>query len=517
MIEHSSLDTARIREALRSAEWLYRAIGESIDYGVWVCDAQGRNLYASESFLRLVGLTQEQCSGLGWGEVLHPDDRERTLAAWQECARTGSKWDIEHRFLGTDGEYHPVLARGVAVRDPGGKVLCWAGINLDISGMKQVESRLLEADRRKDEFLATLAHELRNPLAPIRNAARSIRLKAESDPQLQRAQAIIDRQIDHLSRLVDDLLDISRITHGKIEMQFETLPLATVVEYAVELVRPLLEARRHELSLDAGEEPAWVFGDSARLSQSISNVLSNAAKFTEPGGRIEVSILRAEGEAIVRVRDSGIGMTPELLHQVFELFMQGDRSLDRAQGGLGLGLALVKRLIELHGGRVEARSDGQGKGSEFDIRLPVASPPVAMDSPPGEAREPAVARRILVVDDNRDAADSTADLLREERHVVQAVYSGAAALGVARVFKPEIVFLDIGLPGMDGYEIARRLRQFPETAEARLIALTGYGQSKDRELSRAAGFDEHVVKPLNPEALPALVAAYRPESGEAES
>jgi PAS domain S-box-containing protein len=512
MTDLTRLDAERIRELLRNAEWLYRAIGESVDYGIWVCDPEGRNLYASESFLRLVGMTQEQCSGFGWSGVLHPDDAERTIAAWQECVRSGSYWDIEHRVLGVDGAWHPVLARGSPVRDRAGNIVCWAGINLDVSGLKRAEDRLIEADRRKDEFLATLAHELRNPLAPIRNAARSIRLKAESDPQLQRAQAIIDRQIDHLSRLVDDLLDISRITHGKIELKLEQLPLLTVVEYAIELTRPLLEARRHELHLDPGPEPVWVLGDTARLSQSISNVLSNAAKFTEPGGRIEIGILPAGADVIVRVRDNGIGMTPEMLHQVFELFMQGDRSLDRAQGGLGLGLALVKRLVELHGGRVEARSDGQGQGSELDIHLPRSEAPAVAPQPAAESLRRAIARRILVVDDNRDAADSTAELLREEGHVVQTAYSGAAALGVAKVFKPEVAFLDIGLPGMDGYEIARRLRTFPETAGARLIALTGYGQARDRALSREAGFDEHVVKPLDPEALPRLVAAHRPET-----
>ncbi len=510
MDDLTKLDSARIQESIKSAEWLDHAIGESTDYGIWVCDAAGRNLYASASFLRLVGLTQEQCSGFGWGEVLHPDDAERTIKAWKECVRTGCNWDMEHRFRGVDGRYHTILARGTAVRDPGGRIICWAGINLDISGLRHAEQELREGDRRKDEFLATLAHELRNPLAPIRNAARAIRLKAANDPQLLRAQEIIDRQVDHLSRLVDDLLDISRIAHGKIELQLDLLPLHTIVEYAIEMTRPLFVARRHDLSFKTAIVPVWVLGDPARLSQSVANVLSNAAKFTEPGGRIQVQLDREDTHGIVRVRDDGVGMPADLVPHVFDLFMQGDRSLERAQGGLGLGLSLVKRLVELHGGTVQARSEGAGKGSEFSISLPMAMAPLTTESREPARQADSEPRRILVVDDNRDAADSIADLLRLERHTVQTAYSGAAALSVARVYKPDVVFLDIGLPGMDGYEIARRLREFPETARSRLIALTGYGQASDREQSKAAGFDAHVVKPVDPTALPPLVAGHKP-------
>jgi two-component system CheB/CheR fusion protein len=504
------LDAARIQESLKSAQWLYRAIGESIAYGVWVCDASGRNLYASDSFLRLVGLTQEECSGFGWGEALHPDDRERTVNAWRECVATGGNWDIEHRFRGADGRYHHVLARGVPVRDADGKVICWAGINLEIDRLKHAEEELREVDRRKDEFLATLAHELRNPLAPIRNAAHVIRTKAINDPQLQRAQEIIDRQVDHLSRLVDDLLDISRITHGKIEMRRERLPLRTAVEYAIEVVRPLIEARRHELVFEPLADEAWVTGDSARISQSIANLLNNAAKFTEPGGRISVTMARGPASVTVRIADDGIGIPESLLGRLFDVFTQGDRSLDRSQGGLGLGLALVRKLVELHGGRVWATSAGAGRGSEFSIELPLA----ALQEPEqvAEARAPRAPgpHRVLVVDDNRDAAETTAELLRRDLHEVRTAYSGAAALGVARVFSPQVVFLDIGLPSMDGYEIARRLRSFPETANARLIALTGYGQRRDVELAREAGFDEHVVKPVDPARLLELAAIPSP-------
>lgn len=506
-------EAARLLESVKHAEWIYKAIGESIDYGVWVCDATGRNLYASESFLRLVGITQDECSGFGWGGVLHPDDSERTIAAWQECVRTGEKWDIEHRFRGVDGKYHAVLARGTPVRGPDGRVICWAGINLDIDEIKGAEDRLREMDRRKDEFLATLAHELRNPLAPIRNAAHAIRLKAAGDPQIQRLQEIIDRQIEHLSRLVDDLLDISRITYGKIEVRRERVSLLHCVEYAIEVTRPLMDARRHAFSFEPAAEPSWILGDAARISQSIANVLNNAAKFTEPGGRIVIRMGREGGHATVIVSDNGIGMPEALQARVFELFEQGDRSLDRSQGGLGLGLSLVKRLVELHGGSVSASSQGAGRGSEFEIRLPLAAAPESAPGPEPRVPGQAAPRRVLVVDDNRDAAESTADVLRYARHEVKTAYSGPAALGVARVFRPEVVFLDIGLPGMDGYEIARRLREFPETSGARLIALTGYGQSADLARSRVSGFDEHFVKPVDPLTLARAVAGDAPAAG----
>jgi PAS domain S-box-containing protein len=506
-------EAARILESVKSADWIYKAIGESIDYGVWVCDAAGRNLYASESFLRLVGITQEECSGFGWGDVLHPDDAERTIAAWQECVRTGEKWDIEHRFRGVDGKYHAVLARGTPVRGEDGNVVCWAGINLDIDEIKGAEDRLREMDRRKDEFLATLAHELRNPLAPIRNAAHAIRLKAAGDPQIQRLQEIIDRQIEHLSRLVDDLLDISRITYGKIEVRKERVSLLHCVEYAIEVTRPLLEARRHAFSFEPVAEPSWVVGDEARISQIIANVLTNAAKFTEPGGRVLVRMGRDGANATVRISDNGIGMPEALRARVFDLFEQGDRSLDRSQGGLGLGLSLVKRLVELHGGTVTASSEGAGRGSEFEIRLPLAPADEAQATAEPVAPGQAAPRRVLVVDDNRDAAESTADILRYGRHEVKTAYSGPAALGVARVFRPEVVFLDIGLPGMDGYEIARRLREFPETSGARLIALTGYGQSGDLERSLTSGFDAHFVKPVDPLTLARAVAGDPPAAG----
>lgn len=486
----------RMEQALRDSERLYRAIGESIDFGVWVCDPGGRNIYASESFLKLVGLTQAECSNFGWGRALHPDDAERTLAAWRECVRAGGHWDIEQRFLGVDGRYHAVLARGGPVRNEAGEIVCWAGINLDIhrlkaaedevresesrvrqvleslpqlvwtcaagggcdylspqwvgytgipeaeqlgygwltqihpddreslaahwdgtanqgspfevefrirradgayrwfqtratalrngkgdivkwfgastdvEALKQAQESLRQADHRKNEFMAMLSHELRNPLAPIRNAAAVLRAVDSADPRVLWASELISRQIKHLAHLVDDLLDLSRITRGLIALKTEPLDLAEVAERAVEIHRPDIEARRHVLEVAPPPEPVRVLGDMTRLEQVVGNLLSNAAKYTEPGGRIHLSTRVEGGWAVLRVSDTGMGIPADLLPHVFESFIQGQRGLDRSQGGLGIGLNLARNLVELHGGTVAAHSAGEGCGSEFVVKLP---------------------------------------------------------------------------------------------------------------------------------------------------
>ncbi|HYQ92104.1 MAG TPA: PAS domain-containing protein, partial [Candidatus Competibacteraceae bacterium] len=287
-------------EKLRQSERLYRAIGESIDYGVWVCEPDGRNIYASESFLQLVGITQEQCSDFGWGDLLHPDDVDRTLAAWKECVRTLGVWDIEHRFRGVDGKYHPILARGVPVKDESGKVLCWAGINLDISRLKQAEESLREADRRKDEFLAMLAHELRNPLAPIRNAVQILQVLGPAEPKLQWARDVIERQVRHLARLVDDLLDVSRLLRGKIVLRRAPVDLAAIIDHALEISRPLIDSRRQRLDVTLPPRSIFLEGDLIRLAQALANLLNNASKYTDEEGHIELMAEESHGEVAIR-------------------------------------------------------------------------------------------------------------------------------------------------------------------------------------------------------------------------
>jgi signal transduction histidine kinase/DNA-binding response OmpR family regulator len=364
-----------------------------------------------------------------------------------------------------------------------------------------------EADRRKNEFLAMLAHELRNPLAPIRNAAQVLRLLGLENPTLDWARDVLDRQVGQMVRIVDDLLDVSRITRGKIQLRTEPVDVAAVVARAVETSRPLIDARRHGLSVALPPEPLRAEADPARLAQVLANLLNNAAKYTEEGGQIWLDVAREAGEVVFRVRDTGIGIPREMLASVFELFTQADRSLDRSQGGLGIGLTLVKSLVEMHGGSVRASSEGPGKGSEFVVRLPAlpADPPPPSANGSREVAGAGARRRVLVVDDNVDGADSLAILLRAARHEVAVSHDGAAALREAEAFRPEVVLLDIGLPGMSGYEVARRLRQLPGLEGVLLVALTGYGQDEDRQRSRDAGIDHHLVKPADPQALQQLL------------
>jgi signal transduction histidine kinase len=366
---------------------------------------------------------------------------------------------------------------------------------------------LREADRRKDEFLAMLAHELRNPLAPIRNAVEILRISPDRSVR-ERARELIGRQVQHMSRLVDDLLEVSRITQRKVVLQRSVVKLATILETAMEVVRPTLEALDHTLVLSAPEEDVWLDVDAVRLSQVVGNLLHNAAKFTQRGGRISLEAALAGDRLEIRVADNGMGIAPEVLPAVFDLFSQGDRSLERSQGGLGIGLSLVKGLVEMHGGAVSAQSEGAGKGSLFTIRLPLAKLLARAPAQSVPVRSAASApRRILVVEDNLDSAEAMLLLLRGVGHEVTVVSDGREAVEVARRMQPEVILLDIGLPGMDGYQLARLLRGMPETRAARLIAVSGYGQQKDRKRSQEAGFDVHLVKPVDPSKLTEAINA----------
>jgi signal transduction histidine kinase len=368
--------------------------------------------------------------------------------------------------------------------------------------------QLAEGDRRKDEFLAMLAHELRNPLAPVRNALHVLKLAPTDSTDFARVRAMMERQVDHLVLLVDDLLDVSRITRGVIELRKRPVLLADVLTQAVETTGPLLSARRHELRVVIPPEAVQLEGDPTRLAQVVSNLLNNAAKYTDPGGLIELSASVENEHAVIRIRDSGIGIPAEMLGRVFDLFVQLNRTIDRSQGGLGIGLTLVRRLVELHGGTVEAHSEGLGKGSEFVVRLPILKelPPALQVNGIGAARGVSTGRRVLVVDDNIDAAQTLALLLRVSGHVVRMAHDGPSGLAAAQEWLPEFVLLDIGLPGIDGYEVARRLRGEAESSKITLIAVSGYGQDEDRRRSAEAGFDEHLVKPVEPTALQRLLA-----------
>ena len=380
--------------------------------------------------------------------------------------------------------------------------------NRDITERKAAQEALRQADRQKDEFLAMLAHELRNPLAPIRNAAVLLAREIGADPKLGKLTAMITRQSQHLTRLLDDLLDVSRIARGRIALQSEPLEIGEFIGPAIEMVQPLMNEKLHKLRVDRPGQPLHVHGDRARLVQCLGNLLNNSAKYSAARSEIVLVVAEVPDSVTIEVRDNGAGISPQLLPHIFDLFVQGECSLDRSQGGLGIGLSIVKRLVEMHQGAVSAASEGIGRGCTFSIRLPrIAAPErVAADC----AALTAPRRRILVVDDNADVADSLAMLLRLEGHEVQIAHGAPEAFEAVQRMRPEAIFLDIGLPQMDGYEIARRLRADPAAERAHLIALTGYGQEQDRERAREAGFGAHLVKPADIEAVNQILASLPP-------
>ena len=366
--------------------------------------------------------------------------------------------------------------------------------------------KLQEADQRKDEFLATLAHELRNPLAPIRNSVQILRLSA-SDPVAGQLAEVMDRQVRHMVRLVDDLLEVSRITRGKIELRKDTVELKAIIEAAIETSRPFVDAARHDLSVSLPAQPLYLHADATRLAQVFANLVNNAAKYTDECGQITISATREGDSAIIRVRDTGMGIDPDALPRVFDMFMQADPATSRAQGGLGIGLTLVRALVEMHGGRVSVRSEGRGKGSEFVVRLPLAAAPRQYGTAGALASPAAVEAlpRVLVVDDNRDAADSLGSLLGMLGAEVRVAHDGATALEALGTHRPKLVFLDLNMPGMDGFEVARRIRARSEHGDIKLVALSGWGQEEDRRETAAAGFDQHLIKPADLGALQALL------------
>ncbi|HEU4621790.1 MAG TPA: response regulator, partial [Burkholderiaceae bacterium] len=381
----------------------------------------------------------------------------------------------------------------------------------EVAERGRIQDRLVEADRRKDEFLAMLAHELRNPLSAIHNAAQLIQAHQLKHPQIEWAQGVLQRQLKHLTRLIDDLLDVSRIATGKIKLRRERLDLRVCLQRALETSSALIQARRHALRVNVPEQPLWIDGDSVRLAQIIDNLLTNAAKYTDEGGTINVTLDAYEGQARLKVCDTGIGIPPALLAQVFDLFIQAEPSLDRSQGGLGIGLALAKALVSLHGGEIEAASGGLGCGSVFEVRLPLATITEITHSIETRHTAPAddgFALRLLIVDDNVDSAEGMAVYLRMRGHEVRVAYSGPAGLNAALEYQPDAILLDIGLPGFDGYEVARQLRAQTEFDDVPLIAMTGYGRDSDRERAVDAGFTHHLVKPVDYDVLAQTLAVH---------
>ncbi|MDM5181787.1 ATP-binding protein [Massilia sp. DJPM01] len=666
-------ELAAIRQAadeLRASEARYRSLVQASSTIMWLASAAGHLEGEQPGWHGFTGQPEAQFSGWGWVDAIHPDDRERTAAAWRAALAASSMYQIEHRLRRADGQYLYMSARAVPVFDAAGAITEWIGIHIDIDQRKRVEERLRlldamsqatrnaddpktimdvttrllgqhldvtrcpyadveadndrftirhdwtapgamstagvysldlfgaraasamregrtlricdvdreldaggaamfnaiacraiiccplvkegklvammavhqdrprqwtdadvalveqtverswahiervratealrEADRRKTEFLAILAHELRNPLAPIRNGLQVMRMAEHDQATVARVRDMMERQVTQMVTLVNDLLDIARITRGNLELKPVRVELRELIASAVETSMPLVDANRHALTVDVAPESLMLDADPTRIAQVIGNVLNNAAKYTPAGGRITLLGWRDGAQALLSVRDTGIGIPPESALTVFEMFSQVGASLDRAQGGLGIGLSLARRLVELHGGTIDLVRDETVSGSRFDIRLPLA-PEVAAQAPcAGQSADPrGSGLRVLVVDDNHDAADMLSELMDIIGHTSRVANDGMRALALAEQFRPEVVFLDIGMPGMNGYETAQRLRAMTHLEPLVLVALTGWGDDNDRARSKAAGFDHHLIKPANLEAVERLLA-----------
>ena len=498
----------RFEEELRDSELRFRTITNASPQMVWTALPDGTIDYHNDQFYRYIGLPPGAAEGRTWAEdMLHPEDQERARARWAHCVASGDAYEMTYRTRHHSGEYRWILARALPLRSENGEIVKWLGTDTDIHEAKLNEEALQEANHRKDEFLAMLAHELRNPLAPISAAAQVLRLAPNNPDKVRQYSEVISRQVSHMTTLVNDLLDVSRVTRGMVQLEKAPVDVKSVVTSAAEQVHPLIEGGRHTLVLQLGSAPAGVLGDRARLIQVTANLLANAAKYTPPGGRITLSLEVQDGTVRIAVADNGSGIEAGLLPHIFDLFVQGKRTPDRAQGGLGLGLALVKNIVGMHGGQVGVHSDGHGKGSCFSVELPAAGQlPHPAAQAPATFGSAACARRIMLVDDNLDAAATLAALLEAAGHCVRTVNDPREALALALADPPEVFILDIGMPLIDGHTLARQLRAQPALAGALYVALTGYGQSSDRESSRQAGFDRHFVKPVEAARLLAALA-----------
>jgi len=498
--------------SLRENPELFRLLVEGVrDYAIFMLDTEGYVISWNSGAESIKGYRAEEILGRHFSTFYPPEAIARSWPEHElEVAQKEGRFEDEGWRVRKDGSTFWANVVITALYDRERRLRGFAKVTRDLTERKRMEA-LQETEVQRNEFLAMLSHELRNPLAPIRNALEVMLAKNPEDPVLEWTGKVIERQVGHLSRLVEDLLDVSRISTHKIKLRKEPVDILQIVSGVVEANRPLLDGRGHLLEVQVPHEPLLVEGDPTRLSQALLNLLHNSAKYTPVGGRIWLTVEREGNQVVLRVRDTGIGIPAELLSKVFDLFVQGDCSLDRSEGGLGIGLTLVQRIVLLHGGSVQAWSEGAGQGAEITVRLPLLAQAALERLPQAGARDVAPAqggsRRILIVDDNRDAAESLELLVQLWGHAVRCAYSGPSALTEAARDRPEIVLLDIGLPGMTGYEVARRLREIEGMENAMLVAVTGYGQEDDRRQSREAGFDAHLVKPVEPARLQELLAS----------
>ncbi|MGZ8236769.1 MAG: hybrid sensor histidine kinase/response regulator [Methylobacter sp.] len=509
--------------ALHKSEAKLAAIVHQASAGLSETTLSGHFILVNDQFCTITGHNREELLALRWQDITHPDDLAENAAQFQLCVTEDRDFVVDKRYLRPDGSTIWVSNNVSLLRSDNGLPMGVVSVTFDIDERRKIEEKLLiqteqlqDTDRRKDEFLAMLAHELRNPLAPIRNTVQLLRLMEPKNPGLNRANDMIERQVNHLVRLVDDLLDVSRVSRGNIQLQKEPVDLVAVARQAVEMSQPLIEGRRHELSMTLPPQTVLVEGDFTRLEQVVSNLLNNAAKYTDEGGTIWLTVEQtggvagsdAENEALIRVRDTGRGIDPSKLNNLFDMFYQVDHNLDRSYGGLGIGLSLVKSLVEMHGGRVEAHSAGHGNGSEFAVRLPClpVEPPARHTEAPDVKTKSAHGHRILLVEDNLDVADSMAMLLTIYGHEMLMAYDGKQAVEMALRERPAVVLMDIGIPCLDGYEACRAMRNGGLT-DSLIVAMTGYGQEEDIRNAEEAGFDRHMAKPVDPQALLKLLAS----------
>jgi PAS domain S-box-containing protein len=517
----SLLQINRLRQqsehAIRASEERFRTLFDSMDEAFCVVEmlydsahrpVDYRFLEANPTFERHTGIAD------GVGRTIRelvPDHDAHWFEIYGQVAETGEPIRFVNEAKAM-GRWYDVYAYRVGGPGSGKVGILFTDITerkrADDS-LKLLATQLAEADRRKDEFLAILAHELRNPLAPIRNGLQIMRLANGESETIEQARTMMERQLGQMVHLVDDLLDLSRISRGKIELRKERVELSKVIQQAIETSRPLIEQSGHDLTTTMPPGPIYVDADITRLSQVFSNLLNNAAKYTEQGGRVELTVQRGDSEAIVSVKDNGVGIPAHMLPHVFEMFTQVDRNLERSQGGLGIGLSIVERLVQMHGGSVAVDSEGPGTGSEFVVRLPVALSTVHRSDGDTEATTPLSRRRILVVDDNKDAAVSLAMMLRLTGNEARTAHDGMEALNVAEEYQPDFILLDIGMPRLNGHETAKRIRQQPWGKGMVLVALTGWGQQEDRQRTAEAGFDHHLVKPADAAEINRLLAEWK--------
>lgn len=498
--------------SLRESGQRLQELADAMPHIVWTAKPDGAFNYFNQRWRQYTGVDCATCTLDSWKEYLHAEDVGPFYERWLDSVKKGEPYQVECRLRDqATGEYRWHLCRGVAMRDSSGRILHWYGTCTDIDQQKKTEETLMLADRRKDEFLAVLSHELRNPLGPIRNALHLFRLCKLDDPELVEARDVIDRQVQQLAGIVDDLLDVFRIVHQKMQLQKEPLDLALLVRQTAEDYRSFVESARLRLEVQVPKHPVWVLADRRRLCQVVTNLLQNATKYSNPGGRMRVEVTQdvAHQQARVLVGDTGIGIAPDFLPHVFDTFAQSNQAIDRPRGGLGLGLALVKGIVLLHGGEVKAASEGLGKGTEISFTLPLTQKPKLQAKP--ETPAPASSRplRILIIEDNADAARTLGRLLSRYGHNVKTAETGPLGIRTANSWQPQVVLCDIGLPEMDGFEVAQALRDDPKTASIPLIAISGYGQEDDRRNSREAGFDLHLTKPVDPFELQRLLSVLK--------